>query len=198
VVKGPACALKLGTLGQEIGLRIIAEGIGRDTLGKRLLDLRGIPSMRTLWQGLSFLLFMIFLMPSMASAQEVRVIVPDHPTGIPVNGCFSANRTIFGPYNFSFCLERRGTYSVRGGGVRCDGRITWRASGRDIHVNVQRASCGGGVAWEAATMDCRSVGGLLGRLAGRVLDIPRLSSLRCTYYPTVRHQRPVTFTANRT
>lgn len=153
--------------------------------------------MQTILKRLWLLLLIVALTPLTAGAQETRVIVPDHPNGIPVNGCFTANRTIFGPYRFSFCLERRGTYSVRGGGVRCDGRITWRASGRDIHVDVQRTSCGGGVAWEAASMDCRSVGGLLGRLAGRVLDIPQLSALRCTYHPTVRNRSSVTFTANR-
>jgi len=145
-----------------------------------------------------FSLLVFFSAPSLASAQEVRVIVPDHPGGVPVNGCFAANRPIFGPYRFSFCLERRGTYSVRGGGLQCDGRITWRTSGRDIFVDVHRTSCGRGLAWEAATMDCRHVGGLLGALAGRALGIPRLSSLRCTYHPTVRNRSPVTFTANRT
>jgi len=152
---------------------------------------------RNLLQALLFALIAATFVASPASSQEVRVIVPDHPGGIPVNGCFNANRPLFGPYRFSFCLERRGTYSVRGGGVRCEGQISWRTSGRDILVDIRRTSCGGGRAWEAATMDCRHVGGLLGRLAGRVLDIPRLSSLRCTYHPSVPNRGTPTFTANR-
>src|SRR5688572_28678839 len=84
-------------------------------------------------------------------AQETFVIVPDHPQGIPINGCYAANRQLFGPYHFSFCLNRPGSYAVRGGGVRCDGRLTWRASGRNINADIHRTSCGGGLAWERAT-----------------------------------------------
>jgi hypothetical protein len=124
-------------------------------------------------------------------AQEPFVIVPDHPQGVPINGCYTANRQLFGPYRFSFCLVRPGSYSVRGGGVSCDGRLTWRASGRDIHADIHRVSCGGGLAWERARMDCRPVG-ILGIIGGA-----SLSSLRCTYHPTVRHQRRQTFIANR-
>lgn len=132
-------------------------------------------------------------MPSMAQeAIEPMVIVPDHPQGVPVNGCYTATRDLFGPYRFSFCLRRPGTYSVRGGGVRCDGRITWNARGRDIHVNIQRASCGGGVAWERASMDCRPAGRIFGPIGALFIR-----DLRCTYFPTVRHQRPQTFTARR-
>jgi len=139
----------------------------------------------------------LFLLAQQSLAQETRVIVPDHPNGIPVNGCFRANQNLFGPYRLTFCLDRRGTYQVRGGGVSCDGRLTWRVSGRDILVDLQRTSCGRGRAWEAASMECRQVGGVLGALAGRLLDIPVLSSLRCTYHPTVAGVGPRTFTATR-
>ena len=59
----------------------------------------------------------------MAQDSAPMVMVPDHPTGVPVNGCFRANQNLFGPYRLTFCLDRRGTYQIRGGGVRCDGRL---------------------------------------------------------------------------
>lgn len=127
-----------------------------------------------------------------AWSQEAFVVVPDHPQGVPVNGCYGANRQLFGPYNFSFCLTRNGSYAVRGGGIACDGRLTWWTSGRNIHTQIHRTSCGQGLAWEAAEMDCQPAGRILGPI-GRLF----ISSLRCTYHPSVRHQRSQTFTASR-
>lgn len=130
--------------------------------------------------------------PAPTMAQEPFVIVPDHPGGVPINGCYRANQTLFGPYQFNFCLTRPGSYTVRGGGVRCDGRLNWRASGRDIHADIVRASCGGGVAWERATMDCRPAGRILGPIGSLFIQ-----SLRCTYRPSVRFKGPRVFTARR-
>ncbi len=127
-----------------------------------------------------------------AQAQETFVIVPDHPGGVPINGCYRANQQLFGPYQFNFCLTRPGSYTVRGGGVRCDGRLNWRASGRDIHADIVRASCGGGVAWERATLDCRPAGRNFGRIGALLIQ-----SLRCTYRPSVRFKGPRVFTATR-
>lgn len=125
--------------------------------------------------------------------QETRVIVPDHPGGsIVVNGCFRATQNLFGPYRLTFCLERRGTYEVRGGGLRCDGRLTHSAIGRDIYIELQRSSCGRGRAWEAASVECRHSGPLLLTLA-----FPRLSTLGCTYFPSVRGVYPRDFTTRR-
>ena len=73
-----------------------------------------------------------------------------------------------GPYRLTFCLDRRGTYTVRGGGLNCDGRLDWRTAGRNIHIDLRRASCGRGQAWERASIECRSAGGLLGAI-GRVV-----------------------------
>ena len=131
--------------------------------------------------------------PGAALAQETMVVVPDHPGGgVVVNGCFRATQNLFGPYRLTFCLERRGTYEVRGGGLRCDGRLTHRGIGRDIHIELQRATCGRGRAWEAASIECRHSGRLLLSLA-----IPRLSTLSCTYFPSVRGVNSRTFTARR-
>ncbi|MBI4046618.1 MAG: hypothetical protein HY371_07350 [Devosia nanyangense] len=131
--------------------------------------------------------------PSLAQDANAFVIVPDHPGGVGVYGCYRANQPLYGPYILTFCLERRGTYQIRGGGVRCDGRLNWWTSGRDVMVDIQRASCGGGVAWEAASMDCRPTGRSLNPLG----QLARLAALRCTYHPTVRFKGRRVFTANR-
>lgn len=130
-------------------------------------------------------------------AQETFVVVPDHPGGVAVNGCFRANQNLFGPYRLTFCLERRGTYQVRGGGLSCDGRLQWHTSGRDIFIDLERSSCGRGRAWEAAHMDCRHTGNVFSQIIGRAAGIPMLQSLRCNYFPSVPGVGRRTFTANR-
>lgn len=138
------------------------------------------------------LLLGLALLAPPAGAQDTQpfVIVPDHPQGVPLAGCYRASQQLFG-HNFSFCFSRPGTYAVRGGGVRCDGRMTWQG-GRDIRAEIHRTSCGGGVAWERATMYCQPAGRLFGPI-GRFF----FRALRCTYHPTVRGQTRRTFTANR-
>jgi hypothetical protein len=139
-----------------------------------------------------------FAAPAFAAQDiETRVIVPDAPGGARFNGCWRATQDLFGPYRLTFCLERRGTYRIRGD-IRCDGTLNWDVSGRDIRVRLHRTSCGRGVAWERATMTCRgtSIRGTLGRIA-RAL-VPELAELRCTYHPTVRGWRDRTFNARRT
>jgi hypothetical protein len=136
----------------------------------------------------------VLLMSSPTPSQDIEpfVVVPDGPSGgVRVNGCFRATQNLFGPYRLTMCLERRGTYQVRGGGLRCDGRLTHRTIGRDILIELSRASCGRGRAWEAASIECRHTGRLLERA------IPMLSSLRCTYFPSVRGVSSRQFTARR-
>lgn len=144
---------------------------------------------------LLFVLVTPLAMPSMAQDITPFVIVPDGPGGgggqIPINGCYRANRDLFGQ-QFSFCLHRPGTYQVRGGGVRCDGRLTWWGNGRDIQADIHRVSCGNGIAWERAEMTCRPIGSMFGPIGALFLR-----DLRCTYYPSVRGQRRQTFTAIR-
>ena len=72
--------------------------------------------------------------PTYAQDMETRVIVPDVPGGALFTGCYQVQQRLYGPYRMTFCLEQRGTYTVRGGGVRCDGRLTWNARGRDINI----------------------------------------------------------------
>lgn len=136
--------------------------------------------------------------PVMAQNAETRVIVPDVPGGALLAGCYRVTERLYGPYRMDFCLQQRGTYSVTGGGVRCNGSLNWSAQGRDVSINLRRSSCGNGVAWSADRLSCRGTGliaGILGRII--VPDRPMLGSLRCTYTPSVGNARPVTIVARR-
>ena len=62
---------------------------------------------------------------ALRQSPEAGVVVPDAPCGAL---CYRADRMLFGPYGLTFCLERRGTCAVRGGGLECDGRLSWRAA----------------------------------------------------------------------
>ncbi len=143
---------------------------------------------------------------AMAQGQE-RVIVPDVPGGTAsVRGCYDADRTIYGPYRVSFCLQRPGSYKVRGGGVRCDGTLSWKTSGKYVKADFRRQSCNRGVAWEAGSMTCRprsALDILIEALnqknsgSGRVIvnDEPRVKVLKCTYFPRVAGEKPTAFFA---
>lgn len=144
------------------------------------------------------LLILTIVTPTLAEDMNTRVIVPDVPGGALFTGCYSVQQRLYGPYRMTFCLEQRGTYSVRGGGVRCDGRLNWSAKGRDININLRRTSCGNGVAWSADRMTCRG-GNLLPAFLARIIvpDLPVLQTLRCTYTPSVSSERPMQITARR-
>lgn len=129
---------------------------------------------------------------------ETRVIVPDVPGGAIVSGCYRSTGRIYGKHRFEFCLQQRGNYAVSGGGVRCDGRLDWSGRGAEVSVQLQRTSCGNGVAWSADTMNCRP--NLVLGLLALILDPKRpfLSSLTCTYTPIAgSNERPTRFTARR-
>lgn len=153
-----------------------------------------------------FVLVLSCLSASIAFAQDAntRVLVPDAPDGAIVAGCYRADRDLYGPNRLSFCLERRGAYQVRGNGVRCDGRLDWWVSGRNVSVELRRQSCNGGLAWAQATVTCQPQN-LLDKILTDILRpgsnervlVPQVNALRCTYRPTVPGNRPVTFVARR-
>lgn len=165
---------------------------------------------KTIFKGLVLGLFLIVSGGAMSQDASTRVLVPDAPGGSAlVSGCYQADRNLYGPNRLTFCLERRGSYSVRGQGVRCEGRLDWRASGRDVTIDLKRQSCSGGMAWAAATITCRPRG-LLDLILSEIFknqtqnnervmvpDTPKVGSLRCTYRPTVPGERNVTFVARR-
>jgi hypothetical protein len=94
-------------------------------------------------------------LPAVAQDMNATVIVPDAPGGARFTGCYSVSQRLYGPYSMDFCLEQRGSYTVRGGGVVCNGRLDWSASGRNIDIDLRKSSCGNGVAWSADSMVCQ-------------------------------------------
>lgn len=135
-----------------------------------------------------------------ADAQEAFVVVPDAPGGAIFTGCYRGDPRLWGQYRLRFCLTQRGNYWIDGGGISCDGRLTWRVRNSEILVSIQRTPCLNGVAWAAAEMTCRG-GSLLGNILGQLLSPnlrPRLQTLRCTYHPSVRGYRDQQITARRT
>ena len=135
-----------------------------------------------------------------ASAQDadVRVIVPDVPGGVIVSNCYRAVGRIYGGYTFDFCLKRRGTYTVTGRNIRCEGRLDWDVRGATVDVKLRRTSCGRGVAWSADTMSCKPnlVLGLIAGLLGQ--KRPLLDNLVCDYRPARGSgESPINFVARR-
>lgn len=135
---------------------------------------------------------------ALAQSNDTRVIVPDLPGGALVSGCYRSNNRIYGHYRFEFCLQQRGTYSVSGSGVRCNGRLDWTGRGAEVSVQLRRTSCGNGVAWSADTMTCRP-NLLLGLLALIINpNRPAISSLTCNYRPVAGSgEGPTRFTVRR-
>ena len=165
-----------------------------------------------------FLFAILVIMACMGDARaqttEPRVVVPDAPGGAVVSGCYRADRPLYGPYRLDFCLRYtgRGTYSVKGPELVCEGRLTWRAEGDTVTIALRRQSCNLGRAWAAAEVTCRPrsllsaiLDELIRELVGRdgqrprvvVPDSPTVGRLNCTYYPTVNAAAPRQFFANR-
>lgn len=127
--------------------------------------------------------FLMFAATALSAEADVRVFVPDAPDGIIVSNCYRAVGSVYGASRFEFCLKQRGTYSVRGKGLRCDGRLNWQVDGIFVNAKLRRTSCGNGVAWSADTMSCRP-SLVLGLLAGLLKqDRPLLDNLVCDYTP---------------
>ncbi len=156
--------------------------------------------MKQAMQTLLALMLGMILSVSSALAQEpeVCVVVPDHPDGVVVTGCYRAVGRIYDSYRFEFCLKRRGTYTVTGGGLRCEGRLRWELSGPGVDVDLRRTSCGRGKAWSADSMWCRP-NLLIGFLAAIAkARQPLLAALNCDYRPARgTGEKPISFVARR-
>lgn len=135
--------------------------------------------------------------PAGAQNDNARVVVPDRPQGAVVSGCYRADRHLYGPYNFAFCLKKKGTYKVRGNGLACDGRIGWQVNGRDVLIDVRRASCSRNRAWAAASVTCRALSPLETILMRLLADDDEVGALRCTYDPSVPGEPRRKFVATR-
>ncbi|RYE10319.1 MAG: hypothetical protein EOP22_04530 [Hyphomicrobiales bacterium] len=122
--------------------------------------------------------------PSLGQAEpEVRVFVPDVPGGVIVSNCYRAVGNVYGARTFEICLKQRGTYTARGAGLRCNGRLNWDVEGIHVNIQLRRTSCGNGVAWSADRLSCRP-SLILGLIAGLLKqDKPLLDNLVCDYTP---------------
>ena len=145
----------------------------------------------------------LFATGAMAEDISTRVVVPDAPGGALVAGCYRVPERIYKSYHFTFCLEQRGTYQVTGAGVYCNGRLNWSGKGSTVSVQLQRTSCGNGVAWSADSMTCRPNGLFAGVLPKVIVpgfpNLPSLGGLRCDYRPAHGSgERPIRFVARRT
>ncbi len=161
----------------------------------------------------------VVLLPlSSAMAQQVapQIAVPTPTPGNQqsVEGCYSVNQYLYGPYHMNFCLNRwgGGSYQVTGGGLYCNGRVDWqRQWNGEVRINVQYTSCGRGVDWSADTMVCRASAPQWpphqpnpGPWVQPQIAVPTPAptpgnqSLNCTYYPGVGGYQPMSITARKT
>jgi hypothetical protein len=132
-----------------------------------------------------------------AQNDNTRVLVPNGPSGgALISGCYTSVGNIYGKYRFTFCLKRRGTYEVTGGGVRCDGRLNWSVSGLNVSLRLQRTSCGRRFSWSADTATCKP--NLLLGILGLINKTGALSALECDYRPARgTNEKPIKFVARR-
>lgn len=151
---------------------------------------------------------------AVAQSPAVSVAVPAPGGGGGLAGCYRVSHTIYGPYNFSFCLNRggRGTYKVTGGGLNCNGGLDWYSQGSRTEIDLYRSSCGRGTDWTGDSLTCRPLlqgGGISGAIGGAIAgaisgglgvpapSVPGFSTLGCTYKPVAGGYSPVSVTANR-
>ena len=142
---------------------------------------------------------------------DARVVVPDVPGGARVAGCYKADRGLYGRNVVTFCLQRRGIYSVRSDRLRCDGRLNWSTRGRDVNITLRRQSCNRGLAWAEGNIVCRprsALDLLLGDILSKnqrtetnervvIPDNATVAKLTCTYRPTVSGEKSASFFAIR-
>jgi hypothetical protein len=144
------------------------------------------------------LAFIVLAGQSFAVEADVRVFVPDAPNGVIVSNCYRAVGSVYGASTFEFCLKQHATYSVRGKGLRCNGRLNWQVQGIFVNAKLRRTTCGNGVAWSADSLSCRP-SLVLGIIAGLLKqDRPLLDNLVCDYTPARgTGQKKTSFVAHR-
>ncbi len=149
--------------------------------------------------------------PATPEVAVPRVTVPHMPAPGGLAGCWSAGRPIYGPYAFSFCSNGgHGSYQVRGGGLSCGGNVSV-VPGRagSFTVRLGHGRCNGRTDWSADYLVCRSAGGWNGGYGGGwsggygvrpEVAVPRAPAPRhpasaarldCTYYPVVAGYSPI-------
>ena len=134
-----------------------------------------------------------------AGQVEPKIAVPS-PGAKGIEGCWSADRDLYGPYQLSFCLDRfGGSYRVTGGGLNCRAELTWWKSWKGYRFAMERAECGRGTDWTADSFTCEvkydpvydnrtseDEGGLEAKIAvPSPSPDPTLAKLDCRYKPSV-------------
>jgi len=139
--------------------------------------------------------------PSDGKSDQGRlgVTIPAPSDGIA--GCWTADRNLYGPYSLRFCINEQadGSYTVIGGGLRCNARLTGQQIwGGGYSFTMSRAHCGRGTDWTADTFTCHLMSGRSDGPRIAVPDTTGLARLTCTYIPAVWGYSWTQFSADRT
>jgi hypothetical protein len=154
-------------------------------------DAMTTPTLKALLLALPFALSIAAAAPSMADSLKPRVFVP--VTTNDINGCWTADKALYGAYNLSFCLDHgTGSYAVTGGGLVCQSDIAWHKSGSGYKFTMSRSHCGQGTDWSADSFNCSlqpvtyDNGGYSLKPRVAVPTVPQGGySLACNYRPAV-------------
>lgn len=135
-----------------------------------------------------------------AGQVQPKIAVPS-PGPAGIQGCWSADRDLYGPYQLSFCLDRfGGSYRVTGGGLNCRAELTWWKGWNGFRFAMERAECGRGTDWTADSFTCEvryepvyynrsgseDEAGLEPKIAVPApTPDPSIASLDCRYKPSV-------------
>ncbi len=135
--------------------------------------------------------------PTLAYDFKPQVAVPTASNDI--NGCWTADRSLYGAYQLSFCLDHgAGSYYVTGGGLHCQADVSWRKAWLGGYKFVMdRSSCGNGTDWSGDTFKCsleRSAFGVSAPAGDDYAVAPKVAvptqgpagyALSCSYRPAV-------------
>lgn len=152
--------------------------------------------------------------PNIAVPSPSPVPAPVPSPGGSFFGSWQVSQDLYGPYRMTFTLGQfgGGSYSIRGGGLYCDGGLDWYQSGNSAVVSLRYSYCGNNVGWTGDSMTCRANDGYPGnwQFQGRpdaiavpqqgiAVPVPSQSAnqLRCTYQPAVRGYQPISILADR-
>lgn len=94
-----------------------------------------------------------------ASAVDMKpqIAVPSPHGDGDIEGCWTADRHLYGPYKLRFCVRADGgSYRVTGGGLNCRAGLDWTQTPRGYRFTLDRASCGRRTDWSADSFTCEA------------------------------------------
>jgi hypothetical protein len=111
---------------------------------------------RLVWSGLIVAALAVSSVAGANAAQVQPKIAVPSPGPAGIQGCWSADRTLYGPYQLTFCLDKfGGSYQVTGGGLNCHADLTWWKGWNGYRFAMERAKCGRGTDWTADSFTCQ-------------------------------------------